>query len=298
MGALRLFTSNRLEIMAEVLAGVLGEPPASPLDPEIILVQSKGMERWLSMQLAAYQGICANCRFPFPNAFVHEIFRKVLENVPERSVFEPQVMTWRIMKVLPSLMEKKGFEELRLYLVGAQGGLKLFQLSERIADIYDQYVVFRPEMIFQWEKGQGDHWQASLWRELATQGANPPRSPGTILFPRCQVRRLGARTDPKEDLSLRHFRAPAISCGDSGSTVTLCRGEPVSHESLPRILGRYSIFMGDPKARGQGEEGGSGGTPHGKGQQPSGFYGGAWKRFFRSHQRTQLRGISCFSRPR
>ena len=170
MGALRLFTSNRLEIMAEVLAGVLGEPPASPLDPEIILVQSKGMERWLSMQLAAYQGICANCRFPFPNAFVHEIFRKVLENVPERSVFEPQVMTWRIMKVLPSLMEKKGFEELRLYLVGAQGGLKLFQLSERIADIYDQYVVFRPEMIFQWEKGQGDHWQASLWRELATQG--------------------------------------------------------------------------------------------------------------------------------
>jgi len=176
MGALRLFTSNRLESMAEALAGVLREPLASPLDQEIIIVQSKGMERWLSMQLATHHGICANSRFPFPNAFVHEIFRKVLKNVPEWSGFEPQVMTWRIMRVLPSLMEKPGFEDLRLYLGGAQGSLKLFQLSERIADTYDQYLVFRPEMVFQWEGGQGDHWQAFLWRELAEEGSATHRA--------------------------------------------------------------------------------------------------------------------------
>jgi exodeoxyribonuclease V gamma subunit len=62
-----LYTSNRLKILADKLAHVLSAPLASPLQPEIILVQSKGMERWVSMELARHNGICANCRFPFRN---------------------------------------------------------------------------------------------------------------------------------------------------------------------------------------------------------------------------------------
>ena len=67
MPGLILYTSNRLEILAEKLAQVLSAPLASPLQPEIILVQSKGMERWVSMELARHNGICANCRYPFLN---------------------------------------------------------------------------------------------------------------------------------------------------------------------------------------------------------------------------------------
>ena len=52
MAGLRLYTSNRLEILAQRLAEVLGRPLASPLDREVIVVQSSGMERWLSMQLS------------------------------------------------------------------------------------------------------------------------------------------------------------------------------------------------------------------------------------------------------
>ncbi|MGB5421290.1 MAG: exodeoxyribonuclease V subunit gamma, partial [Desulfobacterales bacterium] len=51
-------------------------------------------------------------------------------------------------------------------------GVKLYQLAVRVADLFDQYLVFRPEMIFQWEAGQGDDgpdnlWQAELWRDLS-----------------------------------------------------------------------------------------------------------------------------------
>ena len=35
-----------------------------------------------------------------------------------------------------------------------------------MADLFDQYLLFRPEMIFLWEKGKEDHWQAVLWREM------------------------------------------------------------------------------------------------------------------------------------
>jgi len=166
MTTFRLFTSNRLEILVEALAGVLRTPLASPLDQEIIVVQSQGMERWVSTELALRHGICANCRFAFPNAFVYETFRKVLPDLPERSRFDPKVMTWKIMKLLPSCITRPGFESLMIYLGDAGGHLKRFQLSERIADTFDQYLLFRPEMILRWEKNKEEHWQSELWREL------------------------------------------------------------------------------------------------------------------------------------
>jgi exodeoxyribonuclease V gamma subunit len=162
----RLFTSNRLEILAEALAEVLRTPLSSPLEPEIIVIQSQGMQRWLSMELARHHGICANDDFPFPNTFVRRIFHQVLVDIPERSPFEPGVLTWKIMKVLPQLITQPGFESLRIYLEDDDGDLKRYQLSERIADLFDQYLLYRPGMISQWEKGGANHWQASIWRVL------------------------------------------------------------------------------------------------------------------------------------
>ena len=176
MSGLKLFSSNRLEILAEKLAETFGKPLASPLEPEIIVVQSKGMEKWVSLQLAQQHGICANCRFPFPNAFVHEVFRNVVPDLPERSPFDPKIMTWRIMKLLPSCITRPGFENLKSYLRGIGENLKRFQLSERIADTFDQYLLFRPKMIFRWERGQEDHWQAELWRELIKEAGKRHRA--------------------------------------------------------------------------------------------------------------------------
>jgi exodeoxyribonuclease V gamma subunit len=166
MANLRVFTGNRLEILADALADLVRTPLASPLDPEIIVVQSKGMERWVSMHLAERHGVCANGRFPFPNAFIRDIFRHALHDLPERSCFDPDVMTWRIMKALPSLIEEPAFNTIRIYLESGRSDLKRFQLSQKIADLFDQYLLFRPEMMFQWEKGKAGHWQSLLWRRL------------------------------------------------------------------------------------------------------------------------------------
>jgi exodeoxyribonuclease V gamma subunit len=62
MPGLKLFTSNRLEALAGELSETLRLPLAEPLTPEVILVQSHGMERWLSLVLARRMGICANIR--------------------------------------------------------------------------------------------------------------------------------------------------------------------------------------------------------------------------------------------
>ncbi len=166
MPGLILHTSNRLEILAEKLAEVVSTPLASPLQPEMILVQSKGMERWVSMELAQRHGICANCQFPFPNHFAHRVFREFIPDLEASSPFSPEIMTWKIMDALPRLVNAKGFESLHSYLSGESSELKLFQLSQRIAELYDQYLLFRPAMMLDWDRGRDAQWQATLWREI------------------------------------------------------------------------------------------------------------------------------------
>ncbi len=173
---MKLFASNRVEVLAQQLARVLEEPLSSPFVPEIVVVQSRGMERWLSMQLAGHHGICANTSFPFPNAAVHNLFRGVIKDVPEESLFDVDTMVWRIMEKLCLLMNDKGFESVRHYVSGDDTGIRLYQLSRELAQAFDQYVIFRDKAILDWqehrfyfpEKDRNlEYWQSVLWRELA-----------------------------------------------------------------------------------------------------------------------------------
>ena len=171
MSGIHVYTSNHMEILAKHLAHVVRAPLDAPLTPETIVVQSSGMERWISLELARINGVCANCSFPFPNAFLENIFTKLMPNLPEVLPFDRKIMTFRLMKIIPGYLNLAGFNDLKSYLSEDVAQLRLFQLSTKIADLFDQYLVFRPQLIFQWEeakeeKRQPDIWQAKLWREL------------------------------------------------------------------------------------------------------------------------------------
>jgi exodeoxyribonuclease V gamma subunit len=147
----------------------------SPLEPETIVVQSQGMARWLKLQLAQSHGICSNYHFPFPRIFSYEAFRKVLGELPEEAAYEPELLVWRVMHHLPPLLAQPEFAALKNYLEPEHDGRKLYQLAERIAYVFDQYLVFRPDLVRQWDAGEGKDWQAKLWREVSTsfRGQHP-----------------------------------------------------------------------------------------------------------------------------
>ncbi len=152
MTGLTLYASNRLEVLAETLADVLRRP-GDPLKPDTIIVQSRGMERWLSFAIARHNGIAANCRFPFPNGFIEEIFGCLFDFDPQVNPYDPPVMTYRIMGVLSDLREQhSAFDGLRAYLEDDRRGVKGWQLAAEIADLLDQYLLFRPQMLLDWEK--------------------------------------------------------------------------------------------------------------------------------------------------
>ena len=177
MAGLRLFTGNRLEVLADKLDSLLSVPLSHPLATEVIVVQSRGMERWLSMEIARRLGICANIRLPFPKAFVRDAFASVLDDMPAEDSFNPELMTWKIMKHLPSFLNHPDFQQINSYLreteaaapaFHAEGDpgviqsvleesfpdhgrlLKRFQLAQRIAYLFDQYLIFRPDMMVAW----------------------------------------------------------------------------------------------------------------------------------------------------
>jgi exodeoxyribonuclease V gamma subunit len=169
MSGLYLRTGNRLETLLEELVIVVGKPLPSVLQSEIIVVQSLGMARWLSLELAKQQGICANMRFPFPQKFLSDVFRVALPETPESKDFDRPMMTWRLMNVLSKTIAGLGFEAVRNYVSGERPELKRFQLASKITDTFSQYLAFRPQMVLNWEAGQENHWQAMLWRELSRQ---------------------------------------------------------------------------------------------------------------------------------
>ena len=169
---LHLFTSNRLETLAGQLSRQLRQPVGSALAPEILVVRNKGMERWLRQELARELGVCANCQFPFPEAFGREIFRKIVPDLAPiaAAAFDREALAWRIMREFPSLLDRTEFVPLRQYLAGIPDDRKLVQLASRIAHLFDQYLIFRPQLVLDWESGQDDpgtDWQPILWRAVS-----------------------------------------------------------------------------------------------------------------------------------
>ena len=182
MAGLSIITSNRMEVLVEHLAALIREPVGPPLSPETIVVQSRGMERWVSMELARRNGISANLRYPFPNAFLEAAFRAVCPDLPERSPFEPAILAFRIMARIQERLADPEFAPLRRFLQDDYRSTKLHQFSLRVADLFDQYLVFRPDVLERWEQGRLEpaerplHWQALLWQDLARDAQAPHRA--------------------------------------------------------------------------------------------------------------------------
>ncbi len=172
----RLFFSNRMERLADSLAEFVATPLSHPFAQETILVQSRGMQRWLSMRMAEHHGICANVRFPFPVGFLYDLFQKNLEDIPEEYPFDQDRLTWQIMRLLGEFADDPRFNLLTRYVQDDPVGLRRFRLARKIAYLFDRYLIFRPAMIQGWERGErflgrnhddAEPWQAALWKELA-----------------------------------------------------------------------------------------------------------------------------------
>ena len=170
--AFSILSSNRIEKLQQSMCRHLSEIPLpNPLAREIIVVPTFAMARWLNLQQARRQGIAANIGYPQPAEWIWQLAASLLEQVPDQDPLRTETTCWKIFSLLPGRLKQRAFAPLQQYLYDDEQGVRRWQLSDRIADVFDRYQHYRPTMIREWSQGKEDHWQAQLWRALVEADA-------------------------------------------------------------------------------------------------------------------------------
>lgn len=143
---------NRLELLAEHAARLIRENPLdSPFATEYLVVQTPGMERWLSLELARMAGIFGGFKFLTPDGLGRLLEEKTGRGRPGASPFDRHNFTWAVARLLEgNLLDEPEYAPLKRYVGNSE--LKRFQIASRIADLFDQYAVYRPDLLEGWER--------------------------------------------------------------------------------------------------------------------------------------------------
>ena len=178
---LAILHGNRLELLRDAVFDFVARHPLDPLEEEIFLVQSNGAAEWLKMEMAKATGVCAATRVELPGRFLWRAYRRFLgrERLATQSPLDKEPLTWRLMRVLASV-DGAPFEPVVTFLADGDAGRRL-QLARQLADLYDQYQVYRADWLDAWARGRDvlldldgresplpkrEQWQAALWRML------------------------------------------------------------------------------------------------------------------------------------
>ncbi|HLP14602.1 MAG TPA: exodeoxyribonuclease V subunit gamma [Bacteroidota bacterium] len=183
-GSLTVFTHFDLKILATHFADDIRTRPAGmdPISKEFLIVQTPGMKKFLELECAQRNTIFTQVAALAPKQFVMELGYLLLKLKEKRSVFERDILPWAIYRLMKQGIEQRVPElsELSTYGGSENSEMRLFSLAEKTADIFDQYMLYRPDWIGAWESDRcmfdtaGAHdknevWQKYLWTTLVRE---------------------------------------------------------------------------------------------------------------------------------
>lgn len=159
--------------------------PLGVFNQEVIIVQNPGMQHWLNLAIAKERGISMNMRYALPAQYLWQLIRTLASNEEqlEQSPYSREVLTWRIYALLATdkVLNDSDFLSVTNYWQGEHSSaLKRYQLSVQLADLFEQYLIFRPSWLDCWQQPNSQklatdfidnpstdlQWQAKLWRLL------------------------------------------------------------------------------------------------------------------------------------
>ena len=170
------------QLSARLMAELAAAPLPDPLAPEYVLVDNRVLGDWLNLQIAQQQGIAANIRYIQPHELFWLLARCLVSaSLPQQTPLSKTEMTWKLYGLLdeqnPSgqaLLAQSPVAPVRAYLAGDERrDLKRYQLAGSVADLFDQYMIYRPDWILKWQEGKAvldaddnEQWQALLFQSL------------------------------------------------------------------------------------------------------------------------------------
>ncbi|MBN2670000.1 MAG: exodeoxyribonuclease V subunit gamma [Bacteroidales bacterium] len=182
---LRVYLSNRIEQLSKRLAKNIASPSEWYI-PDTFIMQTSGMEQWLSIELSKKNGIHSNYQVFKPNAFINQLYQII--GLKQSNVFKTEHLKWLIYKILETTEFKSKFPYISSYYLNDD--IKKLQLSVQLSDLFDQYLLYRQEYLEAWNNNKKaeitvqedlpkstikyrqqqldkhQNWQAFLWRAI------------------------------------------------------------------------------------------------------------------------------------
>ncbi len=168
---LTLIHSNNLDVQKDILLEIMRRNPQEDIfTAETILVQTANMAQWLQLKMAKAIGISANMDITFPISFFRRQYQKNLPNMENTHAFSKEALTWQLMNIIPQHLGQDTFSSLRHYLDTSiqDNQQKLYQLAFKLADLFDQYLVHRPDWIEAWENND----ETKIKQQISSQLKN------------------------------------------------------------------------------------------------------------------------------
>lgn len=198
-----IYRASRLEALLPALRSLMdATPPLHALAPQTLIAAHPGIQQWLNGALAreyGVDGIAANLDIMLPSMWIERLALQQLEKqAVSLPAYRRQHLRWTIHRLLQGDIGSLGLTDTRVtkYLDAeleksrpADAARRRFQLADRLAGLFSQYLVYRPDWLKMWEEGRpnaavvkgGDPATTSteqkllapLWKELRrTLGAH------------------------------------------------------------------------------------------------------------------------------
>lgn len=189
--------ASRLEALLQPLQTLMAATrPDNLLVAQTVVAAHPGMKQWLTRELARLAGsagVVANLEVILPSAWLDRLAQRQLGH---KAVSLPRYqrahLRWTLHELLRSQPPVAGLGNPQIahylaaseHLSAADMARRRFQLADRLAGIYSQYLVYRPDWLQAWEAGKsecaagssGPPWSAletqllaPLWRSVVTR---------------------------------------------------------------------------------------------------------------------------------
>jgi exodeoxyribonuclease V gamma subunit len=254
--------AERADRLIDALAAHVGGE--DPFAPDVVAVATRGIERWVTQQLAMRSGVCANVRFPSPRAIVTDAVARASGIDPSEDPWLPARAAWPLVEVFDAHLEEDWFATLRRHLDRApepQG--RRLGIARRLAVLFDRYARHRPEMIEAWARGAVVDedgrplpvdlaWQARLWNLLRERLSEVPDPAARIQASCARLRSEPGLVDLPDRLSL--FGITRLPAADLQVVRALAERRDVHllllHPS-PVLWGRLAALAPNVRRRGE-----------------------------------------------
>ncbi len=174
---LTIYRSNKAEWLADILGQELRLNPPEITEEVNIIVSTWPSGRWLSEKISIINNINALVKYPFPGTYLKRLVKRINGIDPnEIDPWEKNNLVWNVLELLPELINEEEAKLIRSWLKisvkeNEEINLNLWDLAKNIAEIFDDYILYRPEIIKQWlsKKAKNNSREISVNKNIIWQ---------------------------------------------------------------------------------------------------------------------------------